>query len=81
MYCPKCKTNKEFYEIDDGPDVQNEELAYTSFNCETCNIHLDGKNRNWYDGDEVACYLHLEYATPYMTKEEYEKISRNSIIK
>ena len=34
MYCPKCKENSEFYEIDDGPDVDDDTIAYTSYNCE-----------------------------------------------
>ena len=42
MYCPKCKAITEFYEIDDGPDVDDSQLTYTSYNCEVCNIHLDG---------------------------------------
>ena len=77
MYCPKCKTMTEFFEIDDGPDVDDEKIAYISFNCEICNSHLDGNNKNWYDGNEVACYLHLKYSKPFMTSEEYEKIPKN----
>ena len=76
MYCPKCKANTEFYEIDDGPDVDDNHIAYTSYNCEICNIHLDGKNKNWYHGEEVSCYLHVEHAKPYMTNEEYAKIKK-----
>lgn len=76
IYCPKCKARTEFYEIDDGPDVDDEQLAYTSYNCEICNMHLDGNNKNWYDGNEVACYLHLENAKAYMTKEEYNNIQK-----
>ncbi len=76
MYCPKCKTNTEFYEIDDGPDVDDSKLTYTSYNCEVCNIHLDGKNKNWYNGEEVSCYLHVELAEPYMKNEEYIKIKK-----
>jgi len=72
-FCPKCKKNTEFYEIDDGPDVDDDHLTYTSYNCELCNLHLDGKNNNWYNGDEVSCYLHLEHAKPYMTGEEYSR--------
>ena len=73
LYCPKCKKTCDFFEIDDGPDVAQDEPTYISYNCENCNIHLDGKNKNWYNGDEVSCYLHLIYAKPYMTKEEYKK--------
>jgi len=76
MFCPKCKGNTEFYEIDDGPDLQENELTYMSYNCEICNIHLDGKNNNWYNGDEVSCYLHLKHAKPFMTNEEYNSISK-----
>jgi len=71
MFCPKCKMNREFYEIDDGPDVDDDKLTYMSYNCEVCNIHLDGKNKNWYNGDEVSCYLHIERVKPYLTSEEY----------
>ena len=78
MYCPKCKTTTEFYEIDDGPDVDDSQVTYTSYNCEICNIHLDGKNKNWYHGEEVSCYLHVDHAEPYMTSEEYNKIKNKS---
>ena len=73
MLCPKCKRICDFFEIDDGPDVEDDSLTYISYNCENCNIHLDGKNKNWYNGDEVACYLHLDHAKPFMTREEYQK--------
>jgi len=71
MYCPKCKMDREFYEIDDGPDVADENLTYFSYNCEICNIHLDGKNKNWYNSEEVSCYLHVGQAKPFMTSAEY----------
>ena len=74
MFCPKCKANTEFYEIDDCPDVEDTSISYISYNCEVCNSHLDGNNKNWYDGNEVVCYLQLEYAKPFMTSVEYEKI-------
>ena len=77
MYCPKCKKNTEFYDIDDGPDVDDDKLTYTSFNCEVCNLHLDGKNKNWYNGEDVSCYLHVERAKPYMTSVEYDKITKD----
>ena len=77
MYCPKCKTDTEFYEIDDGPDVDDDKLTYTSYNCEVCNLHLDGKNNNWYSGEDVACYLQVERAKPYITSIEYEKITKD----
>ncbi|MGD2106959.1 MAG: hypothetical protein PVH93_05060 [Nitrosopumilaceae archaeon] len=76
MYCPKCKSKTEFYEIDDGPDVDDDTIAYTSYNCDVCNIHLDGNNRNWYNGDEVVCYQQLEKAIPYMTSEEYNRLAK-----
>ena len=75
MYCPKCKKSSDFFEIDDGPDVDDDKVAYISYNCEICNVHLDGKNNNWYNGDEVACYLHTDYSKPYMTSEEYKKVA------
>ena len=75
MFCPKCKINREFFEIDDGPDVADEKLTYFSYNCEICNIHLDGKNQNWYNGEDVSCYLHVKNAKPFMTSEEYARIS------
>ena len=75
-YCPKCKTSTEFYEIDDGPDVDDDKIAYTSYNCGICNLHLDGKNNNWYNGEDVSCYLHIEWAKPYMTSREYNKIAK-----
>jgi len=77
MYCPKCRKETEFYEIDDGPDVDDNTIAYISYNCEECNLHLDGNNRNWYLGEEVSCYLQLEHATPYMTSEEYHRVSQD----
>lgn len=76
MFCPKCKSNTEFYEIDDGPDVEDTTISYISYNCEVCNSHLDGNNKNWYDGNEVVCYLQLEYAKPFMTSTEYDKIQK-----
>jgi hypothetical protein len=76
MYCPKCKMKREFYEIDDGPDVADEKLTYFSYNCEMCNVHLDGKNKNWYNGDDVSCYLHVDHAQPYMTSEEYSRTAK-----
>ena len=76
-FCPKCKKKTEFYEIDDGPDVDDEQVTYTSYNCEICNIHLDGSNDTWYDGDEVSCYLHIEYAKPFMTAEEFKKLQKS----
>ncbi len=76
MYCPKCNMNTEFYEIDDGPDVDDDKLTYFSYNCEVCNLHLDGKNNNWYDGEDVSCYLHVDNAKPYMTSEEYDEIKK-----
>jgi hypothetical protein len=78
MYCPKCKKNTEFYEIDDGPDVDDDKLTYFSYNCEECNLHLDGNNNNWYNSEDVSCYLHVDHATPYMTSEEYNKIKKNN---
>ena len=78
MYCPKCKKNTEFYEIDDGPDVDDDKLTYFSYNCEVCNLHLDGNNNNWYNGEDVSCYLHVDHVTPYMTSEEYDKIKKNN---
>lgn len=77
MYCPRCKMNQDFYEIDDGPDVADEKFSYFSYNCEICYIHLDGKNKNWYSSEDVSCYLHVEQAIPYMTSEEYDKISKS----
>lgn len=76
MYCPKCKSVTDFYEIDDGPDVDDEKITYISYNCEVCNIHLDGNNHNWYNGEEVSCYLHLEFAIPFMTSKEYQRITK-----
>ena len=78
MYCPKCKRNQEFYEIDDGPDVDDDSLTYFSYNCQICNLHLDGNNKNWYNGEDVACYLHVLHATPFMTSEEYDKAKNSS---
>ncbi len=78
MYCPKCKINREFYELDDGPDVDDDSLTYFSYNCQFCNLHLDGNNNNWYNGDDVACYLHLAHAKPFMTSKEYDKAKSNS---
>ena len=77
IYCPKCKTGREFYEIDDGPDVADEKLTYFSYNCKICNIHLDGKNKNWYDGEDVSCYLHVDLVKPYMTSEDYSRNAKN----
>jgi len=77
MYCPKCKKNTEFYDIDDGPDVDDDNLTYTSYNCEVCNLHLDGKNKNWYNCEDVSCYLHVGQAKPYMTSVEYDKITKD----
>jgi hypothetical protein len=77
MYCPKCKKNTEFYDIDDGPDVDDDTLTYTSYNCEVCNLHLDGKNQNWYNSEDVSCYLHVERAKPYMTSIEYTRITKD----
>ena len=77
IYCPRCKATTEFYEIDDGPDIDDETLTYISFNCEVCYIHLDGKNKNWYNSEDVSCYLHVGRATPFMTSEEYAKISKD----
>ncbi|HUU48462.1 MAG TPA: hypothetical protein VMW55_06740 [Nitrosopumilaceae archaeon] len=69
--------DREFYDIDDGPDVADEKLTYFSYNCEICNIHLDGKNKNWYDSEDVSCYLQVEQAKPYMTSEEYSRNAKN----
>ena len=73
MYCPKCKKNTAFYEIDDGPDIDDDKLTYFSYNCEVCNLHLDGNNNNGYNGEDVSCYLHVDHVTPYMTSEEYDE--------
>ena len=77
MYCPKCKTERDFFEIDDGPDVDDDTLTYFSYNCEVCYIHLDGKNKNWYNSEEVSCYLHVDHAKPFMTSEEYIRVTKS----
>ncbi len=63
--------NRDFYEIDDGPDVDDDKLTYLSYNCQFCNLHLDGNNKNWYNGEDVACYLHVDLVEPFMTSKEY----------
>ena len=70
--------NREFYELDDGPDVDDNTLTYFSYNCQFCNWHGDGNNNNWYNGDDVACYLHVKHAKPFMTSEEYDETKSNS---
>lgn len=76
LFCPECKEEKEFFEVDCGPDTYDDDIAYTSYICEKCKIYCDGWNDNWYEEGTVWTDLDYSDIKPLFTSEQYDKLEK-----
>jgi len=76
LVCPRCgnkNINETFYERDCGPDTWDDDIAYTSYICDKCELWYDGWKDEWLinkDGTNVEDWIESEDAIEYS---EYKK--------
>lgn len=76
IFCPRCKTNQEYYELDEGPDGYDDDITFTSEVCKVCELyHYGWSDGGWYE--EGTTWTDVDYdLKPLFTEEQAEELEK-----
>jgi len=75
IFCPHCKCKREFDDLDEGPDSYEDDISYTSYVCNTCQIYCNGWTDDWFE--EGTRWQEVDYnLKPLFTSEQYDELEK-----